>query len=369
MLCNADVLKRNKREAPTLGEAAEYWLQSKAGTVNASTHKSYKQIVEHWIIGPAIKGTPNTRRYYGHSGARPPTDLLVPMLGPKVKIDEIRTAEIRKWYLRVQDMATPYVARCARKALSSIFRMIEEDYDIRLARMPTRAGKAYRRKQRELLTEEQMRKVLGEAQRDKRWGVYYAFAFMTGVRPSEMLGLLWKDVDLDKGVARICRVQEKDGSLRPFTKTDAGMREVPLNGFLLNLLREWQERCPHHHGKLHRVFPAQGNPQGRSRPPADGSDGALLLNNYRNRVWYPLFDRLGLPRIQPYAARHMALSFLQAQGVEIGMVAKVAGHVNPQITLQYYTHAVRECGDMMDKLSAAYGVSERLADTGTGVQI
>lgn len=69
-----------------------------------------------------------------------------------------------------------------------------------------------------------------------------------------------------------------------------------------------------------------------------------------------MLDRLGLPRIAIYAARHMAISFLQAQGVEIGLVAKIAGHSSPQITLQYYTHAVREHEGMMDELSKAYGL-------------
>ena len=48
--------------------------------------------------------------------------------------------------------------------------------------------------------------------------------------------------------------------------------------------------------------------------------------------------RLGIPRIAIYATRHMAISHLQSQGVEIGTVAKIAGHASPQVTLQYYTN-------------------------------
>lgn len=231
--------------------------------------------------------------------------------------------------------------------------------------MPSRG---YRRKRRELLNEEQVRLVLEEAQRDKEWGVYYAFAFLTGTRPSEMLGLLWKDIDLDKGVVSIIRVQQYDGSLKPFTKTDAGMRDIPLNSLLLSMLQEWKERCPRLDGKLHRVFPAQGQFRGWGGPPKEGSDGGLSLHNYRNRVWYPMLMRLGLPKIAPYAARHMAISFLQAQGVEVGQVAKIAGHSSPQITLQYYTHAVSDNKDVMNKLNSAYGLNSSDGSE-TGVQI
>ena len=228
---------------PTLGEAVEYWLRNKKNVISEGTYKQYVQLSRDWIIGPAIKGTANERRRYAMNNIRPPADKLVPMLGKTVKIDSIRTAQLRTWSLRVQELSTPYVARCARKALSSIFRMIEEDYDLRLARMPSRVGQTYRRKRRELLSEKQVRLVLEEAQRDKDWGVYYAFAFLTGTRPSEMLGLLWKDIDLDNGVVSIIRAQQQDGSLKPFTKTDAGMRDIPINSFLLGMLKDWKNRC------------------------------------------------------------------------------------------------------------------------------
>src|SRR5690606_13284791 len=112
---------------------------------------------------------------------------------------------------------------------------------------------------------------------------------------------------------------------------EAGVREIPLNATLLAMLREWQEVCPRLDGELYRVFPAQGHEHGKGRKAGSTSNGGLTLNNFRNRVWYPLFDRLELPRVSIYASRHMALSHLQAKGVEIGLVAKIAGHSSPQI--------------------------------------
>lgn len=96
----------------------------------------------------------------------------------------------------------------------------------------------YRRKKRELLSEDQVKLIFDEAQRDNKWGVYYLFPFLTGVRPSEMLGLTWKNVDLAKDRVYICMTQDLDGSLKKFTKTDAGMREIPLKALLRNILLE-----------------------------------------------------------------------------------------------------------------------------------
>ncbi len=121
-------------------------------------------------------------------------------------------------------------------------------------------------------------------------------------------------------------------------------------------------------GKLFRVFPAQASVDGKGARPSLHHDGRFLLHNFRNRVWYTMLNRLELPQIAPYAARHMAISHLQAQGVELGVVAKIAGHANPNITLQYYTHAVREHEGVMDELSNAYGFEKDDADRQTGVQ-
>ena len=44
-------------------------------------------------------------------------------------------------------------------------------------------------------------------------GVYVAFPFLAGTRPSEQLGLLWDDVDFEANVIRIQRIQLRDGSL------------------------------------------------------------------------------------------------------------------------------------------------------------
>lgn len=363
-----ELVRRKGVKPPTLKESVEYWLKARETTVTPHTYRSYAQISRDYIIGPALMGTSKDRQEFGLTGKIPKGMEFVTMLGGDTPIEDITTGQIRTWYLKVREITTPYVARAARKALASIFLLVEEDFNIRLARMPTRAGPAYRRKQRLLLAEDQVKIVLEEARRDETWGVYYAFALLTGTRPAEQFGLLWEDVDLDKGRILIHRSQQPDGSLTPYTKTNAGMREIPINSFLRGMLLDWRERCPRHNGKLHRVFPAQGMPGGKGRRPKEMSDGAMSINNYRMRVWYPLFKRLGLPQISMYAARHMVISFLQAQGIEIGLVAKIAGHASPQITLQYYTHAVRETDGVLDHLNAAFGLPELSADSKSGVQ-
>ncbi len=125
---------------------------------------------------------------------------------------------------------------------------------------------------------------------------------------------------------------------------------------LRQMLLAWRVRCPRKDGELHRVFPALGNLRAWQLPRANGG-GPLIYNNFRARVWAPALKRLGLPPVTPHSARHSFISVLQAQGVEVGLVAKLAGHKNAVVTLSHYTHAMRGGEDAVQALDRAYAGS------------
>jgi integrase len=102
-----------------------------------------------------------------------------------------------------------------------------------------------------------------------------------------------------------------------------------------------------------RVFPGLGNLRAWPLPRANGG-GPLIYNNFRARVRPPMLKRLGIPQVTPYSARHSFISALQARGVEVGLVAKLAGHKNAVVTLSHYTHVMRDGGDAVKALDKAY---------------
>jgi integrase len=119
------------------------------------------------------------------------------------------------------------------------------------------------------------------------------------------------------------------------------------------MLLDWRERCPRLDGELHRVFPTRGRPQPWPKP-RTGGGGPLPYSNYRVQIWKPFLAKLGLGEVTPHSARHSYISNLQAAGVEVATVAKLAGHANPVTTLSVYSHAVRG-GDMAaEVLEKAY---------------
>ncbi len=165
--------------------------------------------------------------------------------------------------------------------------------------------------------------------------------------------MLWSDVDFEKNLIRICRIQERDGSLTETTKTAAGARDIPMSATLREMLLAWRVRCPRNKGDLHRVFPGPGRVQAWPLPRLGGGR-PLLYQNFRKRYWVPAFKQLDVPYVTPHSARHSFISTLQAEGIEVGLVAKIAGHANPTVTLGHYTQAVRNADVAIEALDRAY---------------
>lgn len=341
------------RQAPTVADAVEYWLKSCEGRVRPETIKLYRMVSYNYLVGPVFEGSKEERHQFHKSGKIPEGRKVTPLLG-RLRVSDLTTAQIRTWHQTVMTFTTPYMAKAAKKHLSTVLSIVGEDFGIRVPPMPRRLGAGYQKKQRLLLRPDEVKAIFDYARQD-RYGLYYVFLFMTGARPSEMLGLLWEDIDFIENVIHIRRNQEKSGKIKNFPKTAAGQRAIPMAPMLREALIAWKGICPHRKGYPERVFPCLGykysDPNHQSR-----AGGAFLLANFRNRVWRPMIEALGLPPVTPYVTRHLVISNLQAQGVEIGIVAKIAGHSNPQITLQHYTHQVRDSDGVMDKLNTAYGL-------------
>ena len=193
---------------------------------------------------------------------------------------------MRTWHRQVTEACGAYTAGRAKSHLRSILALVEEDYRVRAPSMPTGLSKARQKARKAILTSADIRTIIAAAKADPDHGIYYAFPFLAGTRPSEQLGLLWTDVDFDKGVIRIRRIQERDGSLTEMTKTEAGTRDIPMGATLREMLLAWRVRCPRLNGELHRVFPGPGRLQPWPKPRLGGGT-ALLYQNYRDAIGRP----------------------------------------------------------------------------------
>jgi integrase len=83
-----------------------------------------------------------------------------------------------------------------------------------------------------------------------RWRPLLLTAIFTGLRASELRGLVWTNVDLTKAELHVRQRADRYGALGP-PKSASGKRTVPLSPMVANTLREWKLQCP----KGEFVFP------------------------------------------------------------------------------------------------------------------
>jgi integrase len=342
-----------RTRAVTIREIVLRWLESRDGAVKAGTLAGYRRAAAN-IVGPLLVGSAQDRTRFKLTGERPEGARSVPLLGD-TKVRDLTTGDIRAWHKLLAINVGAYSANRAKSFLVGILALAAEDLNIRPPAMPSNLGRGTPKVKKMLLTTEQVSIVIQNAQQDRERGLYVAFPFLSGLRPSEMLGLTWKDVDFEANVLHVCRMQERNGTITNLTKTTAGTRDVPMGTLLRGLLLEWKLACPRRDGELHRVFPGLGNPQQWPLPRVGGG-GPLLYWNFRKRFWVATLKKLGLPIVTPHSARHWFISTLQAQGIEVGLVAKIAGHANANVTLGHYTQAVRGGESAAQALERAFAV-------------
>jgi integrase len=168
------------------------------------------------------------------------------------------------------------------------------------------------------LTPEQIRALVKEV--PSEWQGFVTFLAFTGARISEALAATWGDLAQEDG-APVWRI--------PDSKTDAGVRSVPLSPGLSRSLTA-RRAAATYATDGDRIFPsATGTP--------------MEPHNFRARVWRPATRRAGVSAT-PHTLRHSLASLLFERGDNAAQVAAWLGHEDPSFTLRTYIHA-RDLGD------------------------
>jgi integrase len=190
--------------------------------------------------------------------------------------------------------------------------------------------------------------LLSAARDDPWWLAYVSVAVMCGLRPGELLGLRWADVDLAGQTALRVRYALKAGGLAELKTKSSRRTHGPLPAAVTAALRA------HKRGQAQRrlrlgaawrehdlVFP--------------GPAGGPASKSSTEHGFRALCERAGLGKgWTRYATRHTFCSVLSAGGTDIEVIADAMGHVNSHVTRTVYRHA------MADQISAAAGAFDKI---------
>jgi integrase len=168
------------------------------------------------------------------------------------------------------------------------------------------------------------------------WTAYCTTAVECGMRPGELTGLTWDDIDFEAGTITVTHsLKRVNGKLAlADLKTDWSGRTVVMpkrTRAVLQALRKEQAAdkllLGQHYGGLGTVFRTRaGRPISRQ----------LMWTHWKN-----LTEAAGLGRDwQPRESRHTAVSLLSDAGQAIEDVSALAGHKNSHITRTVYRHLI-----------------------------
>ena len=169
------------------------------------------------------------------------------------------------------------------------------------------------------------------ATRPIRLAAFFDLALDTGMRPGELFGLHWPDVNFDEGWVFVHQTMNERGG-RPTLKepkTKASRRRIRIAPRTVAALRRHRDAMAAEKHDVERglVFcNLHGNP--------------LRRNNFISKLFKPLLKRAGLPAIRPYNLRHTSATLLLAAGVNIRVISERLGHESVEITLKHYVHVL-----------------------------
>ena len=219
-----------------------------------------------------------------------------------------------------------------RKALADAHRKGTVDRNVAdLADPPkVRAGGS---KQMSVWSAEELRAFLADIE-DTEWYAPIYVAANTGMRRGEVLGLYWRNIDLD---ARRLVVDQQLLSVGyeagiADVKTTNSRRTVDLDARTVSVLRVWRRR------QLEQQLSTGQRGDGDfvfTRP-----GGEPIHPDFFSQSWERLVRDSGLRRIRLHDLRHTHASILLKAGVPVKVVSERLGHSSPAFTMTVYQHVL-----------------------------
>lgn len=151
---------------------------------------------------------------------------------------------------------------------------------------------------------------------------YYTIRFFTGMRTSEIDGLQWKNIDLQRREIHI--------------------REALVNGVLGGTKTYGSDRTIQMNDRVYQAFLQQKSlNNGKSSFVFCNRDGGPL--DYRlvnKRVWHPLLRYLGLKPRRAYQTRHTAATLWLSAGENPEWIARQLGHSTTEMLFRVYSRYI-----------------------------
>jgi integrase len=177
--------------------------------------------------------------------------------------------------------------------------------------------------------------LLLDAAQDDRLEALYVLALTTGLREGELLGLRWRDVDLEGAAVEVRGSLQRvpTGFIIAEPKTNKSRRRVGLTDDAIAALRQHRARQSAERLRLGTAWTNE-----HDLVFTDGSGKPIDATKFLRTSFAPLLKRAGLPPMRFHDLRHTAATLLLGRGIHPKIVSEMLGHSQVGITLDLYSH-------------------------------
>jgi integrase len=296
---------------------AESWRIAKLG---ARTRRTWNEAVVRWLKESGHKATLESDKAH--------LRWLDRYLGGK-HLDEISRALIdRITDARLGEGVTNATVNRTLEVLRVVLRRCHQQWEW-LDRIPTvRMLKEPTRRVR-FLTREEADRLLAEL--PAHLADLAAFALATGLRRSNVTGLEWTQVDLERRLAWVHPDQAKARKAIP----------VPLNAEAVVIIRRQTGKHPTH------VFSYRGRP----------------IRQVSTKAWYAALARAGIEDFRWHDLRHTWASWHVQNGTPLHALQELGGWESPEMVRRYAHFSAEHLAPYADRLCALKLVTERAHGT------
>ncbi|NEV90115.1 site-specific integrase [Streptomyces tendae] len=271
---------------------------------------------------------------------------LVPLLGGR-RLESLTTANVRQMLSKVTAQASAATAKEAHRVLrTAITAACRDELISRNVVQLVPAPRVEPRELRPWSLDETL--TFLEAARADPLYTAFVLAVVLGLRRGEILGLQWKDIDLDRRTLTVRTTLNRGGKeLYLDTTKNRRARVIPIPLMCVAPLR-WQ--------RLRQAGrrAAAGADWHESDHVFTTRSGRPIEPRNLYRSFLRISESAGLPRVRLHDTRHGCASLLFAAGVAPRTVMEILGHSQIAVTMNVYTHVSddhrREAMGHMDRL-------------------
>lgn len=170
-----------------------------------------------------------------------------------------------------------------------------------------------------------------------RYAPAYVLIANTGLRSGEALALTWDKVDFDARTITVSQnasriknrgengtCQKGSQQIITSTKTQTGIRQIPLNSKALSALNMLRDHQLQENIQTNFVIAT--------------ASGKMVVQNSFYQIFQKMQRSLGMQPVTVHALRHTFASNLIKANVDIKVVSQLMGHSSVKITYDTYVH-------------------------------